>query len=204
MYQDVRALVTDVVKKSNAKGIAKYPKKKTGSTAKQTAALSEKALEAKKAIEEGDFGCQKESVAKLVSAILGEAIVVDCDDDFDPGKVITVPIFSLLVCLHSTSDEEGDDTEAGEEILKIRAAGDVSDFCCTDPFALLKDYTKNHYLSKDGISQYLFDEIYENDFRFATDDEIEKFIKKLPKDAIKFWFEAFVAIFDLALKQSDK
>jgi len=203
MYSDIRGFITDVVIKSTAKGLDRYPKKKEKAV-EQVKALSDKALGAKKAIEEGDFGCQKESVAKLVSAILGEPIEVDCaEDDFDSGKVITVPRFSLLVCIHSTEDCEGDEIEVGEEILKIRTTGDTSDLCCTASSELLSE-TKYHYLAKDGMSQYLFDEICENEFRFASEDEIKKFIKKLPKDAIKFWFGTFVAIFDLALKQTDK
>lgn len=56
----------------------------------------------------------------------------------------------------------------------------------------LKDFDFNLYLTNKGIVEYSIENVYENIFRFATDKEIENFVKKLPKDSINFWFDVFI------------
>jgi hypothetical protein len=206
MYSDICEFITDVVKKSTALGLAKYPKKK-GTPAKEVSTLSKKALKAKEAIEEGDFDGYEDSVAKLISVILEEKIVLghSCDDDFDGGKVITVPRFSLLVCIHGADDDYGDDIEKGETILKSsHIVMDAGDVCKSNPSNLLQKFNQYYYISADGTSNYVIEDIYENEFRFATEEEIEKFVKKLPKASLKFWLGELVSLFDVVLKQTDK
>ena len=152
------------------------------------------------------MGSYQDSVVKLVSTIIEEEIVLDCEDsdDFDPGRIITVPLFSLLVCTHGTLDDDSDPISEGEVLLKSKREIDASDVCGLNPSDLLSNYNNHYYVSHDGESRYLIESVYENEFRFATETEIEKFVKKLPKAAIKFWFEEIVTLFDLILRESDK
>jgi len=183
-------LMFSIVKKQTALGIASNPKK---AEIQSNGNLSAKAQKAKQAIEEGDFGCQKQSVAALVSAMLEEEITISNDDDedenaFDVGKALKVPRFALLVCIHERDDEKGNTIEEDSVVLRAQSDLDSDSIYGTTASELLRQEVSWMGISKKGVADYSFEEINENEFRFATDEEIEKFVSRFPLSAIKYWF----------------
>lgn len=196
MFASTKDAVLELVKRQTVLGISKLPKGSPAArTAKKTDALSEKGEKARQIIENEDFGCQKESVAKLVSIILGEEIDVSSDDDidFDEGREIKVPDFSLLVCMHDKEDDQSTDIEKGGIILNM---GQSSDEYGETVEEMVKAQGKA-YLDDEGEYRYDFQSIYENSFRFATPEEIEKYLKSKPARFYSYWFKQFGVILNM-------
>lgn len=98
--------------------------------------LSTKAQASKLAIEQGDFGCRAESVAKLVSAILGEEIVLDRDgspNEFQRDAIVMYhgkPWIIMksdpddTVCLESPrqDSDEDDDWQSNSDVSRATDA----------------------------------------------------------------------------------
>jgi hypothetical protein len=196
MFTTVQEFVLYLVKSQTALGISKLPKKSSAAQ-KEKVYLSEKAIKAKEYIEEGHFGCNTTSVGSLVSMILGEDLQIQeekDDDEFDHGNTFKVPDYSLLICIHDTSDDEGQDIKKGEMIFNIGTSDDEFNEAVSE---MVKAQGKK-YLNNRWNCEYDLENIYENDFRFATSDEIEKYLKKAPLRFYNYWFKQIVMILKLS------
>lgn len=125
--------------------------------------LSEKAQKISKIIEESDFGCcRKESVCKLVSALLDEDVSMPKETNVPPINWDSVPPFACIVFANNSNNntEIFLDVE-NEEDIKTITDGEVMSW---NPIDRLED---------DIADTATNDEIV----RYATKDEITELLK---------------------------
>lgn len=200
MFTTVQKFVLELVKSQTALGISKLPKKSSAAPPpeKEKRYLSEKAIKAKEYIEEGHFGCNTRAVGSLVSMILEEDLRIQREDDedidFNHGKIFKVPDYSLLICTHDVDDDQGNCVEKGEMIFNI---GTSSDEFNESIESMVKAQGKT-YLDDHGECEFEIENVYENDFRFATTDEIEKYLKDAPNRFYNYWFKQVVMFIKLS------
>jgi hypothetical protein len=150
--------------------------------------LSEKGTVVKNKIERANVDDDtKEILADLMSVIFNETIQVDTDNEEDDrvGRKLEVGLFTLLVCIKEMDDRRDNSIDEDEFVLCV--AQDTDDLYGNSSF----NNIENDLFCIAEEATYCLgtnDTLCENQFRFATHEEIERFIKKLPETTLKFWF----------------
>lgn len=94
----------------------------------------------------------------------------------------------MIVCERDCTDADGTDISKNELILKVSPNLDSIDFTDNN-FFKEEDWIG---LTIRGVGSYVFNEGDKPSlakFRFATHEEIGRFVNSLPEKAIDFWFE---------------
>jgi hypothetical protein len=189
----LRQLATQLISYNTEKGIRINQKayKTSDQLRDPESELSEKATEIKKVLTENEFGCAKQSVARLVSAMIDEKIEIaeDCDDGIDYFKTpIIVPMFSLVKAKCDFCDYEDENIEEGDFMLRVDS--DSSDNWTEVPDV---NNTKFNLINNKGALLRSIEKAYAEALDFALENEINNFVKNIPAEALKVWFEPFMA-----------
>ena len=154
----LKALELDVVRE---KCILYNKTKRPGSKAKQ----SEKVSAIAAIIERSDFGCQKKNVAELISAVIGEPIVVN-------EKAVNLRNMVIVALNHKPEDNRtGDKLPLNKPLLAIDGDGQSVFDADGKQYEHTHRYFSLHYGDPKA-------------WRFATDKEVETFFKTVKEDIL--------------------
>lgn len=191
MCTAIRNLLVDVIKQQTALSQESNPIPEQEPKPSEIE-MSERAKTAKHSIEQSEFDdSEKETLAELSSLFLDESVKVDLEDedeDEDGKQLSDIYLYTLLVALKNGDDRRNTDYEKNAKILKTTL--DI-DNLYTDPVPRSDEFDDLVWggLAEDGDLNYCFcdNELYDKAFRFATDHEIEEFVRKLPEKSVRFW-----------------
>lgn len=184
---NLKEAVTKIVQECTDASVAMNPRQEITQDVDQR--LSEKSATVKNKIERAnvDDGI-KEVLANIMSVVFNETIHVDTDSEEDDsvGRELKVELFTLLVCIEDTYDRRDNSVGEGEFVLCV--GYDTDDLYGSS----FNNIENDLFCITDGRNAYCLgtdDTLCENQFRFATHEEIEKFIKfNLSETTLKFWF----------------
>lgn len=199
---NIKMELVKIICKQTEDGIRSTPGLQTTNSFKFSS-ISAKAESIKKKIENSvNFDNDaKEDLADILSDVIGEKIKMDFDrDDDGDGEALNTPLFSLIVCKKDCTDAADNDISRDEFILKVSPNLDDIDFTDSNYFKE-EDWIG---LSIHGTGSYTFnsaDKPNIANFRFAINEEIERFVNRLPEKAIDFWFESVIVTLSMISQQ---
>lgn len=186
MSTDNRLLLVEIIKQQTALSIAANI---AAINSKTQQPMSDRAVKIKREIEKSDFdNDEKMSLARMMSTCLNETIEIDTDED-DDEKSLKIELLTLLSCKDSGSDRRETSYDESTKILKL--AIDIDNL-------YEESYPSEELLwgglIESGQLEYCFtdEDIREDTFEFATEDEIMSFVAGLSDKTIDFWFESIL------------